>query len=291
MFKPIADRIFLMLDSHDAKVPYCHCVLIDDERQVLIDSSSGPELVQALSDRRVDLLLSSHFHEDHILNHDAFPHAEVWAHYLDAPGIRSLEGFKSLYGFNVFGEDELGNQFINIFGLKGYRVDAEFTDGQVFDCGHTRVQVMHLPGHTAGHCGFYFPEAHILFTGDIDFSGFGPWYGNVVSDVDQFISSINRIKELAPRIIISSHKGVIKDNINLRLDRYLQIIYQHEKDLLTVLKRPQSLDQLADHHLIYGKMHEPYNIYRFGEKVSLMVHLRRLQRMGEVKLEGGIYYR
>lgn len=292
MLRPITDRVFLLQDPHHGKIPYCHCVYVDDDRRVLIDSSSGPELVQELAGRGVDLLLTSHFHEDHILNHDAFPEAEIWAHYLDAPGIRSRAGFKSLYGFNVFGQDELGDLFVKIFGLKeNYRVDGEFTDGQVFDTGHTRLQVMHLPGHTAGHCGFYFPEEHILFTGDIDLSGFGPWYGNVVSDVDEFIASINKIKELRPRIIISAHKGIVKDHLNLRLNRYLQCIYQHEDDLLRVLERPQNLDELANHYLIYGKPHEPFDIFRFGEKVSVMVHLRRLQRLGVIKQEGGIFFR
>lgn len=292
MLQPITDRIFFLPDPNQAVIPYCHCLYVDDDRKVLIDSSSGPHLLQALAGKRVDLLLTTHFHEDHILNHDAFPEAEIWAHYLDAPGIRSQEGFKTLYGFNVFGQEELGNLFIKGFGIKDdYRVDAEFTDGQVFDLGHTRVQVMHLPGHTAGHSGFYFPEEHILFAGDIDLSGFGPWYGNVVSDVDQFIASIKKINELNPRMIISSHKGVIKNDITLQLNNYLQGIYQREEELLTVLRQPQDLDQLADRHLIYGKRREPYEIYRFGEKTSLMVHLRRLQGLGVVTREGGIYYR
>jgi len=292
VLKPIMERVFLLQDPHQARIPHCHCIYIDDDRRVLIDSSSGPDLLQILAGRGVDLLLTSHFHEDHILNHDAFPDAEIWAHYLDAPGIRSAEGFKSLYGFNVFGQDKLGDLFIQGFGIKdNYRVDGEFVDGQVFDLGHTQLQVMHLPGHTAGHCGFYFPEEHILFTGDIDLSGFGPWYGNVVSDVDEFITSINKIKELRPRIIISSHQGIIKDNLNLRLNRYLQAIYQHEEDLLSILQKPQAIGELADHHIIYGKPREPYAIYRLGEKISLMVHLRRLQRLGVVKFEGGIYYR
>jgi len=291
VLKPINKRVFLVEDPHHGKIPHCHCMYVDDERRVLIDSSSGPEIVDGLAGREVDLLLTSHFHEDHILNHDAFPKAEIWAHYLDAPGIRSQTGFKALYGFNVFGQDELGDFFVNFFGLKDYRVDGEFSDGHIFDLGHTQIQVMHLPGHTAGHCGFYFPDDHLLFTWDIDLSGFGPWYGNAVSDVDDFIASINKIKDLKPKMIISSHKGIIKDHLNLRLNRYLQSIYQHEEDLLEVLKIPQDLDQLADLHIIYGKPHEPYDLYRFGEKLSLLVHLRRLQRLGAVKVEGGIYFR
>lgn len=291
MFKHITGNVYLLEDPHEARIPFCHCLYIDDEKKALIDSSSGRDLVSALQGKRVDLLITSHYHEDHILNHDAFPEAKIWCHYLDAPGVRSRQGFKSMYGFEIFGEQEMGEKFVRGFGLKDYRVDAEFTDGYVFDLGQTRVEVVHLPGHTPGHSGFYFPDHNILFVGDIDLSSFGPWYGNPVSDVDEFISSIKRIKEMKPDILITSHKGLVKDNVNARLDAYLQRIYEHDEDILKALNRPKSLSELASANIIYGKPHEPYRLYQFFEKMSLLVHLRRLIRLGLVEMGDGVYYK
>lgn len=50
-------------------------------------------------------------------------------------------------------------------------VKAYLSDGQTLTFGHTRIQVLHTPGHTPGGVMFHFPDAHILFSGDTLFKG------------------------------------------------------------------------------------------------------------------------
>ena len=47
--------------------------------------------------------------------------------------------------------------------LKPWRIDGEINDGQVIDCGSTKFMVLHTPGHSKGHCSFYFPEEDLAF--------------------------------------------------------------------------------------------------------------------------------
>ena len=291
MYKQLADKIFMLEDPYRARILRCHCIYVDDERKVLIDSSSGPEIVDAIGSRGVDLLLTSHFHEDHILNHDAFPGAEIWAHGLDVPGVTTRDGFIELYGFLKFNERELGQEYIKMLNIKGYPVKSEFTDGQVFEAGKTSIQVVHLPGHTAGHCGFYFPKQNILYSADVDLTDLGPWYGGLTCNVDDFIASIKRIKEIGPSTIVSAHLGIVKERISEQLDKYLDHIYVKEERLLKALKTPQTLDDMVRDHLFYLKPAKSLNaLYDFFEKSWISVHLDRLERLGLVKKEEEMYY-
>jgi glyoxylase-like metal-dependent hydrolase (beta-lactamase superfamily II) len=70
------------------------------------------------------------------------------------------------------------------------------------------LRVIHLPGHTDGHCGFYSERFNLLFTGDL-FASYGfsthlpPLFLN--SAPEQLPQSFRRVSELSPRLIIPNH--------------------------------------------------------------------------------------
>ena len=57
---------------------------------------------------------------------------------------------------------------------------STFTDGATIHLGGVNIEVIHTPGHTRGHCAFLIPEARTAYLGDIELSGFGPYYFDVV---------------------------------------------------------------------------------------------------------------
>ncbi|MHA1432095.1 MAG: MBL fold metallo-hydrolase [Candidatus Freyarchaeota archaeon] len=75
--------------------------------------------------------------------------------------------------------------------------------------GDTKLQVLHTPGHSRGHCCFLLPEEKIVFLSDIDLTSFGPWYGALDSNVDDFIDSIEKLKRMSFEIAVTSHKGEV----------------------------------------------------------------------------------
>ena len=85
----------------------------------------------------------------------------------------------------------------------------------------------------------------MLFSGDIDLTSFGPWYGNPFSDIDQFVASIRRLIEIAPGCIITSHAGLIRENIRERLLSYLSVIEKRDDIILKLLKEPHTLEQIV----------------------------------------------
>lgn len=50
-------------------------------------------------------------------------------------------------------------------------VDEYWTDGQAYDVGELKFEVLHCPGHTPGHVVLYAPHERKVFVGDVLFAG------------------------------------------------------------------------------------------------------------------------
>jgi len=290
MMTYLSDRINFIAAPNQARFPYCNCLLIEDDVRVLIDSSCGQENISLLNKRPVDIIINTHFHEDHILNNLSFPSAEIWAHPLDVPAINSLDIFLQYYGFASFGEANLGWDFVNSIDLKASPVHREFNDGDILDFGHVSLQVIHTPGHTPGHCAFYEEKTGLLFSSDIDLSGFGPWYSHACSNLNDFIASINKCMDLKPQTIVSSHKGIITDDLPGRLHKYLEVIYRKEEAILKTLQSPMSLEEITDRQIIYGEKVKMDALTRYFEKLGVYQHLQRLIALSQIGKADNLYY-
>lgn len=77
---------------------------------------------------------------------------------------------------HVGGNAELKNKFglkigaSEIDAAKMDLYDFTFADGDVFELGKTKLDIIATPGHTTGHVLFYAPEDAVLFTGDVLFN-------------------------------------------------------------------------------------------------------------------------
>ena len=100
------------------------------------------------------------------------------------------------------------------------RPDANgFTDGHVWGLGGVHVEAVHLPGHTRGHSGFRI-DGGVFFLSDIDLTGFGPYYGDVWSDLEDFERSLDVVRgEEADFYVTFHHRGVIEGR-----ERFLQLL-------------------------------------------------------------------
>ena len=163
------------------------------------------------------------------------------------------------------------------------RPDAEgFTDGHVFDLGGTTVEAVHLPGHTRGHSGFRITDG-VFFLSDIDLTGFGPYYGDVWSDLDDFEASLAKVRdEDAAFYVTFHHKGVIegRDEFVRLLDGFTAVIGRRHEAMLEFLTEPHSLDEMADHRFIY-RPHVEVSFADTVERRSAELHVQRMLSRGE----------
>ena len=117
---------------------------------------------------------------------------------------------------------------------------------------------------------------------DIDLTGFGPWYGNAVSDIMYFKRSIEITMELDPECIISSHiLDPITENIQKKLKTYLSVFDLREKKIIQNIKKGyDTIRKLADLPTIYPRI--PYRIYLIFEEFMLEKHLELLLKDGKI---------
>jgi hypothetical protein len=130
-----------------------------------------------------------------------------------------------------------------------------------------------------------------MLTTDIDLTSFGPWYANPESRIDDFIDSIERVISYEIETVVSSHLGVIRDNIRERFDQFLAGFKERDENILEFLSSPRSMDDFVDRALIYKKYPYMASILRFFEAEMINKHLDRLMSKGLVTEKNGRFFR
>jgi len=288
----LSEKIKLLPGKNNGKYPYCHSLLIEDGLIALIDPASDPDFLKELANsKKVDVIILSHYHEDHFWFSHLFPSAQIWAPELDAPALESLERLLDEYQQTGEGRKQWRKILLDHFHYQPRRVSCLLKEGGQIFLGKTEIQVIHTPGHTPGHSCFYFPEPDLIYLSDIDLSKFGPWYGDRGSDIDAFIQSIKRISEFPAKTFVASHEQAIyQDSIKKESEQYLQVIEDRETKLRALLKEPRTIQEIIDARIIYKKPREPKSFYDFGEWAMMTKHLQRMMKRGEVIEDSGKYY-
>lgn len=285
----LTDTIYLLPGKNNGRFPYCHCLYIKDEICALIDSAAGKKSLQPVLDR-VDILISSHFHPDHVRGHCHFPKACILCHEADTPALESYQEMLRYTGYDRFTPEKIA-QVLSILDPRPSRVDNTFTDNEILDFGRTKLRVIHTPGHTPGHCCFYEEKTGLLFGADIDLTSFGPWYAHQCSHLEALEISMEKVKNMKIAQFISGHEGGhATENITAKIQNYADVVQQRERKILKELIIPQSLDELTAKQLIYRRHPDPSFLFYYFEWQMIKKHLEKLQRLGSIaQLHAGKY--
>lgn len=249
---------------------------------------------------RVDLVLNSHCHEDHVAGNALFPDASVHLHEADAIGLSDLDAMLAIYGFH----GETGEGFRQVLVDQFHyapRTEVElFEEGDTFDLGGVEIDVLHTPGHTRGHCCFLvrFDEAgqqkRLLYLGDIELTSFGPYYGDAWSDLVDFERSLARVRDIeADWYATFHHIGVLEGKAAFlaRLDVFEAKIAERESRLLEFLAEPRTMHDITEHRFVY-RPGDAVPWAEFTERRSAEQHIARWIERGAVKtLDAGRWVR
>jgi|TARA_B110001452_G_scaffold14008_1_gene11531 hydroxyacylglutathione hydrolase len=144
-------------------------LLIDEKKNIacVIDPSEADPIIDFLENNSINLkfILNTHHHYDHV------------------GGNKRL---KKKYGASVV-------------GFKGDKkripeIDILLDDQEIWMYENFEAKIIHLPGHTLGHIGFYFYKEDSVFTGDTLFSlGCGKIFEGTYS---QMFNSLIKLKAL-----------------------------------------------------------------------------------------------
>jgi glyoxylase-like metal-dependent hydrolase (beta-lactamase superfamily II) len=228
----------------------------------------------------VDLVILGHVHEDHMAGLHRVPQARVQVHEADLAACQSWEGLSRHYGYPA---DVLARLKPMLQAEFHYhpRPDATgYADGACWDLGGgVRVRAHHMPGHTAGHCVLLVENEGVAFIGDIDLTGFGPYYGDATSSLAQYRRTLATLARLDARVWVTSHqKGVITDRAEFlrELARFADCIEARSEQLCAMLaQKPLTLEALARERLLYpADAAAPY--VDWVERNTIRMHLDEL---------------
>ena len=238
----------------------------------------------------VELVILGHVHEDHITALGRLSHAAVQVHEADLAAAQSWEGLGRHYGYPPAALEAVRVKIERDFSYAPRPDATGYTDGALWELGGgVRVRAHHLPGHTSGHCALVEESSGVAFIGDIDLTGFGPYYGDATSSLADFQRSLERVKDLDARVWVTSHhRGVLTDRQAFleALARFAGKIDERNDKLLGYLReRPQTLDELAQRHLLFPPgADQPY--IDSAERHTIAQHLAQLARQGRVRVDG-----
>lgn len=301
MLTSLAPNIWLVAPKVP-RYPYGNCLYVDDELPTVIDMGAGGNAFADVPKDIVKLGLISHFHFDHVHCDTLFPNIELRAGIEEMPTYLDEAEYTRFHGYDLWEElmhipRELYGNVVGIPedipvrpGFRRIPIQKTFMDQEDIVIGRTPIKAIHLPGHSAGHYGFLLEEENILFSADIDLVASGPWYNSNSGDVGDLIASVQKIKEIGPRILVPSHRRVQTENIPENLDKYIQVVLNRENRIFELLAEPMTIDQLAEYRLMYPNRQ---NIYEhFWEKMTIRNHLKHLIRNGiVVEIEKGLFGR
>ncbi len=183
--KIVTSGIF-SLDGKDYDVDNNVWLVGDDERVVVIDAPhDASAILAAIDGRKVDSIICTHGHNDHI--NAAVEVAEATG----AP-------------IALHPDDRVLWEVVH----PGRQPEIDLAHGDVLQMGGTLLQVWHTPGHSPGGVCLHLGEAGVVFTGDTLFQG-GP--GATGRSYSHFLTIIESLRRLflymPPETIVHTGHG------------------------------------------------------------------------------------
>ncbi|MFX0096938.1 MAG: MBL fold metallo-hydrolase [Candidatus Hodarchaeota archaeon] len=263
-------------------------MLILDEQTVLIDTGCGAETLKKMrKEYDISYVINSHTHPDHSAGNWMFKDKSIHV---------PQQGFDTSGNMILLSERFVSQELAPLWretikrftGFRDCMPTDKFDEKMVYNFGRTTLKPIYTPGHTKDHYCFYEERERILLSFDYDLTRF-PWYGHRESSLPEFKESIKKIKALSPKVVVSSHRDVVNQDIDFEFDQFYRRIEERDEKILSLLNSKKDINQLVESAPIYGKFPYAEPLLRYWERQMIMKHLEQLKIEGRIKIDGDHY--
>jgi glyoxylase-like metal-dependent hydrolase (beta-lactamase superfamily II) len=286
----LSENLYVIPAPNQSRFPFCNSFLITGKQTVLIDTGIGKENIRAIDkEKRIDVLIISHSHPDHIVGWETLEDRFLLLPKETPDSVKDLR----LLGRRFTETPEKGEYWTktiaNRFDLRVLREpDKRYGDGDILDFGNFRLKAVHAPGHLNDHYCFTDTEGGALITTDIDFTSFGPWYGNPECDIGMFQQSIRKVMALPHTVACSSHKLPIFGHAEEDFKAFLTIFDRQRKLVHELYNKFRSLEKIVDASPFYRHRVPDNRLRILFETVMVKKNLALLIRDGLIPPFGEI---
>jgi len=186
-----------------------HCyLLLGTKKAVLIDTGLGIANIKQVVDSLTILpvtVFTTHIHWDHIGGHKYFD--DIAVHKAEQEWLSTKFPIPlQMVKHNLICKPcDFPQEFtIDDYTLYKGIPDIVFDDGYSFDLGNRKLNVIHTPGHSPGHCCFYESDRQYLYSGDLIYKGcLDAFYPT--TNPRQFYQSVRKIEKLKVARVLPAH--------------------------------------------------------------------------------------
>jgi glyoxylase-like metal-dependent hydrolase (beta-lactamase superfamily II) len=203
----VSDHVYVIPDNNVGMVPNVG-IIVGDRGVLVIDTGMGARNgatvlreAQKVAGGKPMFLATTHVHPEHDLGAQAFPsstkmiRAEAQVQEIAEDGMATADRFRAMSPLNA----EL------LKDAQFRKADITFKDTYDLDLGGVRVRMMAMGfNHTKGDTAFFVEPDAVLFSGDIVMTRL-PNVTGPESRVKQWMSSLDKLEALKPKLIVPSH--------------------------------------------------------------------------------------
>lgn len=222
----VSDHVFVIPDDNVGGVPNVGFI-VGEKATLVVDTGLGPangltvlKEAQKVSGQNALYLVTTHVHPEHDLGAQSFPSTTKL--------IRSQAQVADIA--------ESGKQIADVFrnrspvmkqlleGAVFRKADITFGKNYTLDLGGVSVKLTAVgPNHTPGDTIIFVEQDAVLFSGDVAMKGL-PSFVNAGSNLAHWLSSLDQLDALKPRIVVPSHGPMGDATFMSDYRRYLTLV-------------------------------------------------------------------